>query len=164
MFRSFQAIVFNRLEQKLRILLTQTVFFFSVGLRTHHSWFNASADSYKHCACSLVYINSSTRVFLRHLESFNFHFYRIWKINSKYLHTLSNACNSNRASRINGINIFRKRHAPTRCHPSKAKKTDDDKWRWGNYSLSHSMCVWTTHFGFLMTTSSLNHHAKFQID
>jgi hypothetical protein len=30
MFRSFQAIVFNRLEQKLRILLTQTVLFFSV--------------------------------------------------------------------------------------------------------------------------------------
>jgi hypothetical protein len=30
MFRSFQAIVFNRLEQNLRILLTQTVLFFSV--------------------------------------------------------------------------------------------------------------------------------------
>jgi hypothetical protein len=29
MFGSFQAIVFNRLEQKLRILLTQTVLFFS---------------------------------------------------------------------------------------------------------------------------------------
>jgi accessory colonization factor AcfC len=30
MFRSFKAIVFNRLEQKLRILLTQMVLFFSV--------------------------------------------------------------------------------------------------------------------------------------
>jgi hypothetical protein len=30
MFRSFQAIVFNRLEQKLRILLTQSVLFLSV--------------------------------------------------------------------------------------------------------------------------------------
>jgi hypothetical protein len=30
MFRSFQAIVFNRFEQKLRIFLTQTALFFSV--------------------------------------------------------------------------------------------------------------------------------------